>query len=402
MPSISLKRLGGRLMHQGSSIFSQIMRFLPVYEFNKCVKRYNGNYRIKSFTCLDQFYTMAFAQLTYRESLRDIEACLNALHSKLYHSGIRSNISRSTLADANNRSDWRIYADFAQVLINIARPLYVHDDIGVELDEMVYALDSTTIDLCLTLFPWAKFRRRKAAIKMHTLLDIHGSIPVFIYISDGKMHDVNILDILEMEVGAIYLIDRGYIDFSRLYKIETSKSFFITLSKSNMQYRRVYSHQSDIVNGIHSDQTIMLTGVTSRNEYLAKLRRIHFYDVEHLNHLYFLTNNFTYPSSTIAKLYKCRWQIELFFKWIKQHLRIKAFYGLSENAVKSQIWIAISVYVLLAIIKKKIKIEMSLYTILQVVSVSLFENMPINEVFSDQDIQELTSDPCIQLNLFDL
>ena len=389
-------------MHQGSSIFSQIMRFLPIYEFNKCVKRYNGNYRIKSFTCLDQFYTMAFAQLTYRESLRDIEACLNVMHSKLYHSGIRSDISRSTLADANNLRDWRIYADFAQVLINIARPLYVHDDIGVELDEMVYALDSTTIDLCLSLFPWAKFRRRKAAVKMHTLLDIHGSIPVFIYISDGKMHDVNILDILEMEAGAIYLIDRGYIDFSRLYKIETNKSFFITLSKSNMQYRRIYSHQSDIVNGIHSDQTIALTGVNSRNEYPDKLRRIHFYDVEHLNHLYFLTNNFAYSSDTIAKLYKCRWQIELFFKWIKQHLRIKAFYGLSENAVKSQIWIAICVYVLLAIIKKKLKIEMSLYTILQVVSVSLFEKIPINEAFSDQDIQELTSDACIQLNLFDL
>ena len=389
-------------MHQGSSIFSQIMRFLPIYEFNKCVKRYNGNYRIKSFTCLDQFYTMAFAQLTYRESLRDIEACLNVMHSKLYHSGIRSDISRSTLADANNLRDWRIYADFAQVLINIARPLYVHDDIGVELDEMVYALDSTTIDLCLLLFPWAKFRRRKAAVKMHTLLDIHGSIPVFIYISDGKMHDVNILDILEMEAGAIYLIDRGYIDFSRLYKIETNKSFFITLSKSNMQYRRIYSHQSDIVNGIHSDQTIALTGVNSRNEYPDKLRRIHFYDVEHLNHLYFLTNNFAYSSDTIAKLYKCRWQIELFFKWIKQHLRIKAFYGLSENAVKSQIWIAICVYVLLAIIKKKLKIEMSLYTILQVVSVSLFEKIPINEAFSDQDIQELTSDACIQLNLFDL
>lgn len=389
-------------MHQGSSIFSQIMRFLPVYEFNKCVKRYKGNYRIKSFTCLDQFYTMAFAQLTYRESLRDIEACLNALHSKLYHSGIRSNISRSTLADANNLRDWRIYADFAQVLINIARPLYVHDDIGVELDEMVYALDSTTIDLCLSLFPWAKFRRRKAAVKMHTLLDIHGSIPVFIYISDGKMHDVNILDILEMEAGAIYLIDRGYIDFSRLYKIETNKSFFITLSKSNTQYRRVYSHQSDITNGIHSDQTIMLTGVNSRIEYPDKLRRIHFYDVKHLNHLYFLTNNFTYSAVTIAKLYKCRWQIELFFKWIKQHLRIKAFYGLSENAVKSQIWIAIFIYVLLAIVKKKLKLEISLYTILQVVNVSLFENMPINEAFSDQDIRELTSDPCIQLNLFDL
>jgi len=345
---------------------------------------------------------MAFAQLTYRESLRDIEVCLNALQSKLYHLGIRSRISRSTLADANNLRDWRIYADFAQVLINIARPLYANDDIGIELDEMVYALDSTTIDLCLTLFPWAKFRRRKAAVKMHTLIDIHGSIPVFIHVSDGKMHDVNILDILEIEAGAIYLIDRGYIDFSRLYNINIRNAFFITLAKSNMKFRRVYSHQSDITNGIHSDQTIMLTNPTSHIEYPEKLRRIHFYDVEHSNHLYFLTNNFVYRSGTIAKLYKCRWQIELFFKWIKQHLRIKAFYGTSENAVKSQIWIAICVYVLLAIIKKRLNIEMSLYTILQVASVSLFEKIPINEAFSDEDIREFTDDTCIQLNLFDL
>jgi len=345
---------------------------------------------------------MAFAQLTYRESLRDIEVCLNALQSKPYHLGIRSRISRSTLADANNLRDWRIYADFAQVLINIARPLYANDDIGIELDEMVYALDSTTIDLCLTLFPWAKFRRRKAAVKMHTLIDIHGSIPVFIHVSDGKMHDVNILDILEIEAGAIYLIDRGYIDFSRLYNINIRNAFFITLAKSNMKFRRVYSHQSDITNGIHSDQTIMLTNPTSRIEYPEKLRRIHFYDVEHSNHLYFLTNNFVYRSGTIAKLYKCRWQIELFFKWIKQHLRIKAFYGTSENAVKSQIWIAICVYVLLAIIKKRLNIEMSLYTILQVASVSLFEKIPINEAFSDEDIREFTDDTCIQLNLFDL
>lgn len=345
---------------------------------------------------------MAFAQLTYRESLRDIEVCLNALQSKLYHLGIRSRISRSTLADANNLRDWRIYADFAQILINIARPLYANDDIGIELDEMVYALDSTTIDLCLTLFPWAKFRRRKAAVKMHTLIDIHGSIPVFIHISDGKMHDVNILDILEIEAGAIYLVDRGYIDFGRLYNINIRNASFITLSKSNMKFRRVYSHQSDIANGIHSDQTIMLTNPTSRIEYPEKLRRIHFYDAEHLNHLYFLTNNFAYPSGTIAKLYKCRWQIELFFKWIKQHLRIKAFYGTSENAVKSQIWIAICIYVLLAIIKKKLNIKNSLYTILQVASVSLFEKIPIIDAFSDKDIREFTDDTSIQLNLFDL
>jgi IS4 transposase len=345
---------------------------------------------------------MAFAQLTYRESLRDIEVCLKALRSKLYHVGIRSRIPRSTLSDANELRDWRIYAEFAQVLIQIARPLYAQDDIGVELNEIVYALDSTTIDLCLTLFPWAKFRRRKAAVKMHTLIDIHGSIPVFIYISDGKMHDVNILDILEPEPGAIYLIDRGYIDFKRLHNIDRNNAFFITLAKSNMQYRRLYSHESDISNGILSDQTIVLTGVKSHVDFPDNLRRIHYYDAEHLNHLYFLTNNFTYASTTIARLYKSRWRIELFFKWIKQHLRIKAFYGLSENAVKTQIWIAICIYVLLAIIKKKLNIEASLYTILQVASVSLFEKMPLKEAFSDTDNQEFTLEPCNQLNLFDL
>jgi IS4 transposase len=389
-------------MHQGLTVFSQIMSHLPIYEFNKCVKRYDGNHRIKKFTCLSQFYTMAFAQLTYRESLRDIEACLSALHTKLYHVGIRSSIARSTLADANNIRDWRIYAEFAQVLIHIARPLYAHDDIGVELDEMVYALDSTTIDLCLTLFPWARFRRRKAAVKMHTLIDIHGSIPVFIWISDGKMHDVNILDILEPEPGAIYLMDRGYIDFERLHNIAVSNAFFMTLSKSNMQFRRIYSHPQDILHGVLSDQTILLTGIRSATDYPDKLRRVHYYDKEHQNHLYFLTNNFFYPPLTIANLYKCRWQIELFFKWIKQHLRIKAFYGLSENAVKTQIWIAISVYVLLAIIKKKLLLEPSLYTILQVASVSLFEKLPLYEAFSNIDIRESHSEPCIQLNLFDI
>jgi IS4 transposase len=389
-------------MNNGRSIFSQIMDFLPLYELKKCIRRYRGDYKVQSFTCLNQFYTMAFAQLTYRESLRDIEACLNALQSKLYHLGIRSKISKSTLADANNSRDWRIYADFAQVLINIARPLYAKEDIGLELDEMVYALDSTTIDLCLTLFPWAKFRRRKAAVKMHTLIDIHGSIPVFIHISDGKMHDVNVLDILEIEAGSIYLVDRGYIDFDRLYNIHKNNAFFITLSKSNMKFRRIYSHQSDISSGIHSNQTIALTVPKSRKEYPEKLRRIHFYDSEHQKHLYFLTNNFNFTAGTITKLYKCRWQVELFFKWIKQHLRIKAFYGTSENAVKSQIWIAICIYVLLAIIKKKLNSEMSLYTILQVASVSLFEKMPINEAFSVQNIRELTESTCIQLNLFEL
>jgi len=388
-------------MYQGSTIFSQIMNHLPMYEFNKCVLRYDGNYRIKNFSCLSQFYTMAFAQLTYRESLRDIEACLNALHSKLYHLGIRSSIARSTLADANNNRDWHIFADFAQVLINIARPLYAQDEIGVDLDNMVYALDSTTIDLCLALFPWAKFRQHKAAVKMHTLIDIHGSIPVFIWISDGKMHDVKILDVLKPEPGAIYLFDRGYIDFKRLHSISSSNAFFVTMAKSNMQFKRRYSHQPDIFKGIRSDQTIVLTGVRSQNEYPDKLRRVHYYDAEHQNHYYFITNNFLYPATTIAKLYKCRWQVELFFKWIKQHLRIKAFYGLSENAVKTQIWIAISVYVLLAIIKKKLNLESSLYTILQVASVSLFEKSPLNEAFSKIYTCESLDDPCIQLNLFD-
>jgi IS4 transposase len=388
-------------MNSGRTIFSQIMDFLPLYEFNKCVRRYRGNYKVQSFTCLNHFYTMAFAQLTYRESLRDIEACLNALHSKLYHLGIRSSIAHSTVADANNSRDWRIYAEFAQVLINIARPLYIHDDIGIDLDNTVYALDSTTIDLCLTLFPWAKFRRRKAAVKMHTLLDLHGAIPTFIWITDGKMHDVNILDILAPEPGAIYLIDRGYTDFGRLHTIAVSNAFFVTRAKSNLQFKRLYSHQSDIFNGILSDQTILLTGVQSHIEYPDKLRRIHFYDADHLNHLYFLTNNFVYPPTAIAKLYKCRWQVELFFKWIKQHLRIKAFYGLSENAVKTQIWIAVSVYVLLAIIKKNLNLEISLYTILQVASVSLFEKIPLKEAFSDTDNWGNVKDPCIQLNLFE-
>jgi len=387
-------------MNSGRTVFSQIMDFLPLYEFNKCVKRYRGNYKAQTFTCLNQFYTMSFAQLTFRESLRDIEACLNSLHSKLYHLGIRSSIARSTLADANNTRDWRIYADFAQVLINIARPLYVNEDIGIELDNVVYALDSTTIDLCLTLFPWAKFRQRKAAVKMHTLLDVHGSIPTFIWISDGKMHDVNVLDILEPEPGAVYLMDRGYIDFKRLHKFTENNSIFVTRSKSNMQYRRLYSHPSDVTTGILSDQTILLTGIETKKDYPGQLRRVHYYDAKLMKHLYFLTNNFSYPATTIAALFKCRWRVELFFKWIKQHLRIKAFYGLSENAVKTQIWIAICVYVLLAIVKKKLSLEMSLYTILQVASVSLFEKMPLNETFSDIDDEKNVKEQCIQLNLF--
>jgi len=389
-------------MHQGTTVFSQIMKFLPVYDFNKCVKRYHGDYRIKELTCLNQFYIMAFAQLTYRESLRDTVACLDAMRSRLYHIGIRKSFPKSTLADANEVRDWRIYADFAQVLINIARPLYADEDIGVELKEMVYALDSTTIDLCLSLFPWARFRKRKAAVKMHTLIDVHGSIPLFIWISDGKMHDVNILDILIPEPGAIYLIDRGYIDFSRLFSLNAAQAHFITLAKSNMQFKRVYSHDADIRQGILSDQTILLTGIQSQSNYPEKLRRVHYYDAEHENHLYFLTNNFLYPPLSIAKLYKKRWEIELFFKWIKQNLRIKSFFGFSENAVKSQIWIAISVYLLAAIIKKSLKLEISLYTFLQVVSISVFEKIQISEAFSDIDMPDSNSNQSIQLNLFDL
>jgi len=345
---------------------------------------------------------MAFAQLTYRESLRDIEACLNAMRSKLYHMGIRCPVARSTLSDANELRDWRIYADYAQVLINIARPLYAKEDIGVDIEEMVYALDSTTVDLCLTLFPWAKFRKRKAAIKLHTLIDIHGSIPLFIHISDGKMHDVNILDLLIPEPNAIYLFDRAYIDFERLYALNVQKAFFVSLAKSNMRFRRIYSHSSDIHQGVLCDQTIKLTGVKSLEAYPEQLRRVHYYDKEHENHLYFLTNNFSYPALTIADLYKQRWQVELFFKWIKQNLRIKAFYGLSANAVKTQIWIAICIYLLAAIIKKKLNLEMTLYTFLQVASVSIFEKSPLIEVFSKVNIQESHIEPCKQLNLFEL
>jgi hypothetical protein len=345
---------------------------------------------------------MAFAQLTYRESLRDIQECLNAMRHKLYHAGIHTPVSRTTLADANEYRDWRIYADFAQVLIHTAIPLYADEDIGVELEEMVYALDSTTIDLCLSLFPWARFRKKKAAIKLHTLIDIHGPIPTFIWISDGKMHDVNILDVLIPEPNSIYLMDRGYIDFSRLYTLFSEQAYFITLAKSNMQYRRLYSHPVDKHQGVLSDQTIMLTGIQSAKDYPDKLRRIHYYNQEQKRHLYFLTNNFTLPPLAIAFLYKKRWSVEIFFKWIKQNLRIKTFFGLSENAVKTQVWIAISIYVLIAIIKKKMKIEKSLYTFLQVVSVSIFEKIPLNEAFSDIDIQDTVKEPCIQLNLFNL
>jgi hypothetical protein len=359
------------------------MEFLPLPAFRKCVARYDGDRNTKAFTCLDHFLCMAFAQLTYRESLRDIEACLRALQPKLYHMGIRGRISRSTLADANEHRDWRIYADFAQVLIATAKRLYAGEDFGVEMDSTVYALDSTTIDLCLSLFPWARFRKTKGAIKLHTLLNLRGSIPEFIHVSDGKLHDVNILDLLIPVPGAFYIMDRGYIDFGRLHAFHQASAFFVTRAKSNLQYQRRYSHPIDKATGIRSDQAVILTGFYSSKEYPEALRRIRYIDPDTTKRLTFLTNNMTLSSVTIAQLYKARWQVELFFKWIKQHLRIKAFYGTSENAVKCQIWIAVSVYVLIAIIKKRMGINASLYTILQILSLSLFEKTSLLQTVTE-------------------
>ncbi len=370
-------------MHQGRLVFSQIIDCMSIYEFHKCVERYHGNYKVQSFSCLDQFLSMSFAQLTYRESLRDIEVCLRSMRSKLYHIGIRGNIARSTLANANENRDWRIYADHAQVLINIARKLYRNEDFGVELKETVYALDSTTIDLCLSLFPWARFRKHKGAVKMHTLLDLRGSIPSMIWITDGKVHDVNILDELIPESGSLYIMDRAYIDFFRLYSLHQCLAFFVTTAKSNFQYKRIYSHKVDKSTGLRCDQTIRLTGSKSSQYYPEKLRRISYVDKETLNRYVFLTNNFVLSAVVIATLYKFRWNIELFFKWIKQHLRIKKFYGNSSNAVKTQIWIAISTYVMVAILKKQLKSELSLYTILQILSVNLFQKEPLAQVLTD-------------------
>lgn len=368
-------------MNSGKTVFSQVMDFLPMHEFRKCVQLYRGNYKVKSSSCFDQFLCVAFAQLTYRESLRDIEACLRAMQNKLYHMGIRGNVSRNTLPNANENRDWRIYADFAQTLIAIAKPLYADEDLAVELDATVYALDATTIDLCLSLFPWARFRRHKGAIKLHTLLNLRGNIPEFIHISDGKMHDVNILDILVSEPGAFYIMDLGYLDFSRLYAIHQALAFFVTRAKRGLQFRRRYSHHVDKDSDLRFDQTIILTGVHTAKSYPQPLRRIGYYDAKNHKSLIFLANNFKLPALTIAKLYKARWQVELFFKWIKQHLRIKSFYGTSENAVKTQIWIAVSVYVLVAIIKKRLRLNHSLYTILQILSVTLFEKTPILQAF---------------------
>ena len=388
-------------MNVGRTVFSQLIGFLPDREFRRCVARYDGDRRLRDFSCWEQYLAMAFAQLTYRESLRDIEACLRSLGGKLYHMGFRGKVPRSTLADANESRDWRIFADFAHFLIRIARPLYAHDPIGVDLHHSLYALDSTTIDLCLSLFPWAKFRRSKAAVKMHTLLDLHGSIPTFIRISQGKLHDVNVLDDIDPEAGSFYVMDRGYLDFERLYRFTLSLAFFVVRTKENLQLQRRYSRPADRQTGILSDHTVVLTTPQSVKAYPDPLRRIRYYDRVTEKRLGFLTNNFHVPALTIANVYRCRWQVELFFKWIKQHLRIKAFFGTSENAVKTQIWIAVSVYVLVAIVRKRLGLEASLYQILQVLSVTLFEKTPILQAFQASDSGSDLLDPGNQLNLFD-
>jgi hypothetical protein len=388
-------------MNQGKSIFSQIMDFLPKHKFRQCVNRYGGNYRVRSFTCFDQFMCMAFAQLTYRESLRDIECCLRAMRGKLYHMGVRGKVSRSTIAYANENRDWRIYCDFAQTLIHQARQLYANDDFGLQLDETVYALDATIIDLCLSVFPWARYSKRTGAIKLHTLLDLRGNIPSFIAITQGRVHEVNILDELIPEAGAIYILDRGYLDFQRLYTLHQCCSFFVVRARANTSLKRLYSMPVDKSCGLRCDQIVVPTGFYLRKNYPEKLRRVVFVDTDKDIRLNLLTNQMTLPALTIAQLYRYRWQVELFFKWIKQHLRIKAFYGTSENAVKTQIWIAISVYVLIAIIKKRMKIDMSLYTILQIFSITLFEKMPILQVLTETDYKNKITSGHIQLNLFE-
>lgn len=388
-------------MYTGRIVFSQLMDFVPKSDFEKCVQQYQGNYRIRKFSCYDQYLCMAFAQLTYRESLRDIETCLRAMQSKLYHAGIRGNVSKSTLSDANENRDWRIYADFSLVLIQIARKLYVDDDFGVKLEQIAYVLDSSTIDLCLSLFPWARFRRYKAAIKLHTLLDLRGNIPCFICITDGKTHDVNILDKLALEPGAFYIMDRGYIDFARLYVFTSSLAFFVIRAKKNLDFNRRSYRLVDKFTGLRCDQTIVLKGRKSSEQYPAPLRRISYYDAENKKRFVFLTNNFTLPALTIAQLYKCRWQVELFFKWVKQHLRIKAFFGTSMNAVKTQIWIAISVYVLVAIVKKQLNLDRSMNEILQILSITLFEKVSIFQVLTEFSLQNQICESCNQLSFKD-
>jgi IS4 transposase len=387
-------------MHAGKLVFAQLTEHLPLTTFRRCVAAYGGEHKIKSFSCLEQFLCLAFAQLTYRESLRDIEACLRAQREKLYHMGIRSRVSRSTLADANEVRDWRIYADFAQRLIGMARKLYIDEPFGVDLKETVYALDTTTIDLCLSVFPWAPFRSTKAAVKLHTLLDLRGNIPAFIHISDGKMHEVNILDQLHPEPGAFYVMDRGFLDFERLFRFHEAGSFFVTRGKSNLRAQRRYSHPVDRATGLICDQTIVLTGFYSLKGFETPLRRVRFNDPKTGKRLIFLTNNFVLPALTITELYRCRWQVEIFFKWIKQHLRIKRFYGTTENAVKTQIWIAVSVYVLVAIVKKRLNISASLYEMLQILSLTMFEQTPLNILLSQIGAARDDADFSNQMNLF--
>lgn len=390
-------------MNSGKTVLAQIMDFVSRYEFEKCVDKYNGNYNVKSFTCWEQYIVMCFAQLTYRESLRDIEACLNSISNRLYHCGLKNQIAKSTLADANEKRDWRIYSNFSQKLIIEARALYKEDNnFSLDIDEIAYALDSSTIDLCLSLFPWAKFRKKKGAVKMHTLLDLRGSIPSFIEITDGKLHDVNILDILPVEARSIYVMDRAYVDFARLYKMHLAQAFFVVREKQNLNFRRLYSKKVNNEKGFKCDQIIVLTGYYTAKKYPVKLRRIKYYDEELGKILVFITNIFNHSAEIIAQLYKERWKVELFFKWIKQHLRIKRFYGTSYNAVCTQIWIAVSVYLLVAIIKKKLGLKQELYTILQILSICLFEKVPIYQLFIKEDYKNIEDGGYIQLNIFDL
>ena len=389
-------------MNQGRTVFAQLISFVSHNEFNRCVARYGGNKSVRSFSCWDQFLTMAFAHLTYRESLRDIEVCLAAQRQKLYHAGFSGPVKRATLADANEKRDWRIYRDFAQSLIQIARPLYAHSDLGLELAGTAYAFDATTIDLCLSLFPWAQFRRRKAAIKLHTLLEIHSAIPVFIAITSGAIHEVNLLDELQPEPGSFIVMDRGFVDFQRLYRLHTALAFFVIRTKDNLAFRRRYSHPHDRATGVRSDQTIILTGPKSATLYPIALRRVHFYSVEREQRLVLLTNNFSIPALTVAALYRYRWQIELFFKWIKQHLRIKSFFGTSDNSVKTQIWIAVTVYVLVALVKKRLGLKQDLYTLLQIFSLTLFEKTPILQLLQQSQFNLETLDDVNQLQLLDI
>jgi Domain of unknown function (DUF4372)/Transposase DDE domain len=388
-------------MYTGKLVFAQLMEHLPLHTFRRCVARYQGAHKVQSFSCLDQYLCMAFAQLTYRESLRDIEACLRAQSTKLYHLGIRSSVARNTLANANAKRDWRLYADFAQRLISTARRLYANDAFGVDLTETVYALDSTTIDLCLAVFPWAKFQSTKGAVKLHTLLDLRGAIPSFIHISDGKLHDVNVLDLLLPEAGAFYIMDRGYLAFERLHRLHEARSFFVTRARANLQVERRYSRPVDRSTGLICDQTVILTGRFSHEDFPAALRRVKFRDPKTGKRLVFLTNNFALPALTIAELYRSRWRVELFFKWIKQHLRIKAFFGTSENAVKTQIWIAISVYVLVAIVKKRLSLPSSLYENLQILSLTLFERTPLDQLLTQSVAEVDAVQAHNQMNLFE-